>query len=166
VTNAPAKRYFRWPIAIVAMIALHATAMVVVIVHASRDPSFAVEPNSYQKALAWDAFSARRHASDLLGWSARAHTERMLDAGRTREIDCDIVDRAGHPVSGATVALLAFPHARGDQRTRISLRETEPGKYSAHAPMVRDGLWELRLVAQRGADVFTTTMLHTVEGPP
>lgn len=166
MTGVAAKKSLRWPLAIVAMIGLHAAGMVVVILIATKDPSFAVEPNSYQKALAWDAFSAREHASEVLGWTARVHTDRQLDAGRTRELDCEILDRAGHPVVGATAAMLAFPHARGEERTRIPLREVEPGNYSARAPLVRTGVWELRLVAQRGAEIFTKTVLHTVEGPP
>jgi nitrogen fixation protein FixH len=164
--TAAAKRSLRWPLAIVAMIGLHATGMVVVILVATRDPSFAVEPNSYQKALAWDAFSARRHASEALGWTARVHSDRQFDAGHMRTLDCEILDRAGHPVEGATAAVLAFPHSRGEERTRITLREVAPGDYSARAPLVRTGIWELRLVAQRGAEIFTKTLLHTVEGPP
>jgi nitrogen fixation protein FixH len=166
LTTAVGKRSLRWPLAIVGMILLHATAMVLVVLFAARDPSFAVEPNSYQKALAWDAFSARQRASLALGWTVRTRTGHTLDPGRARDIDCEIVDRDGHPVTGATVALLAFPHARGEERTRINLREVEPGKYAGRAAMVRTGLWELRFVAKRAGDMFTATQLHTVEDAP
>jgi len=151
----------RWPIAIVTIFCVHAAAMIGVILVATRDPSFAVEPNHYQKALAWDAFSARRRASQALGWTVSARSDARLDAARTRELDCRIVDRTGQPVTGATVALLAFPHARGEERTRLRLHESAPGQYVVRAPLVREGIWELRLTARRGSEVFTTTLLHT-----
>lgn len=155
------KKTLRWPIVIVAILGMHAAGMVGVILVATRDPHFSVEPNHYQKALAWDAFSARSRASDALGWKVSTRSDAQLDVAQTRQLDCRIVDREGMPVTGATVALLAFPHARGEERTRIDLRETEPGRYVARAPMVRPGIWELRLTARRGLEVFTATVLHT-----
>ena len=64
------------------------------------------------------------------------------------------------------VTLLAFPHARGEERMRVDLAETAPGHYTTRAGMVRTGIWELRLVAQRGDDSFTTTLLHSVGAVP
>jgi nitrogen fixation protein FixH len=156
----------RWPVALAGMIFLHAAAMVTVILVATRDPSFAVEPNHYQKALAWDAFSARNRASQALGWKATARTDAGLDANGTRGLEMDIADREGNPVRGARAALLAFPHARGEERMRVDLAETAPGHYTTRAGMVRTGIWELRLVAQRGDDSFTTTLLHSVGAVP
>ena len=159
-----AKKSYRWPVAIVGMLGLHAAGMVAVIMVATRDPSFAVEPNHYQKALAWDAFSARARASRALAWRVDASTDARLDAQGTRGLDLRIVDRSGAPVTGATVAVLAFPHARGEERARIDLREDQPGLYRARTAMARTGIWELRLTARRGQDVFTSTILHTVGG--
>ena len=156
----------RWPVVIVSILCLHAAGMVGVILVATRDPSFAVEPNHYQKALAWDAFAARAHASQALGWKASARSEGTADANGTRELDLRIVDRDGQAVTGATTAVLAFPHARGEQRSRIDLRESSPGNYRARAPMGREGIWELRLSARRGSDFFATTILHTVGATP
>ena len=159
--SAAAKGSLRWPIAIVGIIALHAAGMVSVILVATRNPSFSVEPDHYQKALAWDKLAARRQASGLLGWKAEVSSDVELDGARTRRLACRIVDREGKPVTGATVTMLAFAHARGEERVRFDLRETEAGVYTARAPMARPGLWELRLSALRGPDLFTTTILHT-----
>ena len=164
--NTTVKRSLRWPIAIVGIIALHATAMVAVIAIAIRNPSFSVEPDHYQKALGWDRLAARRQASDLLGWKAEVTTDMQLDGARTRGLACRIVDREGKPVTGATVAILAFPHARGEERVRMDLREAEAGVYAVRAPMARPGLWELRLSALRGPDLFTTTLMHTASTSP
>jgi len=151
-------------VAIVGLITLHAAGMVAVILIATHDPSFAVEPDHYRKALAWDASSARSRASQALGWTAGVHSEPALDAARTRSLDVALTTRDGSPVAGAQVALLAFPHARGDERIRLDLVEATPGRYSVRAPLVRAGIWELRLVARREGDTFTTTLLHTVGG--
>ena len=161
-----AKRSLRWPIAIVGIIALHATGMVAVTAIATRNPSFSVEPDHYQKALGWDRLAARRQASDLLGWKAEVTTETQLDSARTRRLECRIVDREGKPVTGASVAILAFPHARGEERVHLDLREAEAGVYDVRAPMARPGLWELRLSALRGPDLFTSTILHTARANP
>jgi nitrogen fixation protein FixH len=164
--STAAKRSLRWPIAIVGIIALHATAMVAVIAIATRNPSFSVEPDHYQKALGWDRLVARKQASDLLGWQAEVTSDAQLDGNKTRRLECRIVDHDGKPVKGATVAILAFPHARGEERIRMDLREAEAGVYAARAPMVRAGLWELRLSALRGPDLFTTTVMHTASTRP
>ena len=57
------KGSLRWAIAIVGLIALHAAGMLAVILIATRNPSFSVEPDHYQKALAWDRLAARQQAS-------------------------------------------------------------------------------------------------------
>jgi len=164
--SAAAKKSLRWPIAIVGIIGLHAAAMVAVIAIATRNPSFSVEPDHYQKALGWDRLAARKQASDLLGWKAEVTTDAQLDGARTRRLACRIMDREGKPVTGATVAILAFPHARGEERVRMDLREAEAGVYAVRAPMVRAGLWELRLSALRGPDLFTSTLMHTASTTP
>jgi nitrogen fixation protein FixH len=164
--NTTAKKSLRWPIAIVGIIALHATAMVAVIAIATRNPSFSVEPDHYQKALGWDRLAARKQASDLLGWKAEVTSDAQLDSNKTRRLECRIVDHEGKPVTGATVSILAFAHARGEERVRMDLREAEAGAYTAQAPMSRPGLWELRLSALRGPDLFTTTVMHTASPSP
>jgi nitrogen fixation protein FixH len=164
--STAAKRSLRWPVAIVGIISFHAAAMVAVIAIATRNPSFSVEPDHYQKALGWDRLAARKQASDLLGWKAEVTTDAQLDGAGTRGLACSLVDREGKPVTGATVAILAFPHARGEERVRMELREAEAGVYAVRAPMVRAGLWELRLSALRGPDLFTSTLMHTASTSP
>jgi nitrogen fixation protein FixH len=160
------KPSLRWPVAIVGIIVLHVAAMVTVILIATRDRSFAVEPNHYQKALAWDAFSARARASEALGWKIVSRTDAALDRAGMRGLQLSITDRNDKPLTGARVAVLAFPHARGEERIRVDLVEGEAGHYQAHAAMARTGLWELRVVAERGGDSFSSTILHTVGGSP
>jgi nitrogen fixation protein FixH len=164
--SAAAKRSLRWPIAIVGILGLHATGMVIVIAIATRNPSFSVEPDHYRKALGWDKLAARKQASELLGWKAEVTTDAQLDSARTRHLECRIVDPEGKPIAGATVSIMAFPHARGEERVHMDLRESDPGVYGVRAPMARPGLWELRLSALRGPDLFTSTIMHTAGANP
>lgn len=164
--STSAKRSLRWPIAIVGILALHAVGMATFVAVSTRNPSFSVEPDHYRKALGWDRLAARKQASDLLGWKTEVTSDAQLDGNRTRRLESRIVDREGKPVTGATVSIQAFPHARGEERVRMELRETEAGVYTVRAPMARPGLWELRLSALRGPDLLTTTVMHTTSPSP
>jgi hypothetical protein len=50
--------------------------------------------------------------------------------------------------------MLAFANTRSAQGIREVLRETTPGVYEASLGRARSGLWEVRLNAARGTDVY------------
>ena len=163
-TPLSAGRAWFWPIAIISLLSVHAIAMIVVVFIATRDPSFAVEPNSYRKALAWDNSQARRRASDQLGWSASIQTsDRPNELGR-RRITCRLTDKDGVPVAAATVRLEVFHHARAADRVQVSLMPEENGTYLADVPMKRAGTWEFRIAARRGNESFSTVATQQVGG--
>lgn len=167
-TNDPSRARttlaWRWPAAIITLLCLHAAAMVAVIVVATRDPSFAVEPNSYDKAVAWDSSHARRHASEQLGWAARIVTEGAADDLGRRLVRCELKDKNGVPVAAATVNVELFHHARAADRVQATLNPEPHGVYSAWVPMKRTGTWEVRVSARRGQEMFSSTITHDVEG--
>jgi nitrogen fixation protein FixH len=149
-------------VAVTSVLCIHALALGVVAVVATRDPSFAVEPNAYAKALDWDSSHAQRLASERLGWSAQFTVAPLANEFGERKLSCRIIDRAGNPVAGATVALTLFHLARAAHRFQVSLKPEGNGDYSATVPMRRLGLWELRLKASRGASLFTTVVTQQV----
>jgi nitrogen fixation protein FixH len=157
-------RAWFWPIAIIVLLSVHATAMLVVVFIATRDPSFAVEPNSYKRAVAWDSSQARRRASDQLGWSASIQTSDRVDLLGRRRITCRITDKDGVPVAAATVTLEVFHHARAADRVQVGLSPEENGTYSAELPMKRAGTWEFRIAARRGGELFTSVVTQQVGG--
>jgi nitrogen fixation protein FixH len=138
--------------------------MAVVIFVATRDPSFAVEPHSYGKAVAWDSAQARRRASDGLGWVATIDAEAATDLLGRRRVHCELKDRQGVPVMAATVTLELFHHARAAERVQVPLGAEDHGVYSALVPMKRAGTWELRLTARRGAETFSEVVTREVGG--
>ena len=61
-----------------ALLVAWAGANIAFVVITSRDASFAVEPNYYAKALAWDQTMAQQARNEALGWSVSAQS-----SGRT-----------------------------------------------------------------------------------
>jgi nitrogen fixation protein FixH len=144
-----------WPFLIVGLLAAGVAANVLLLVRASADPSFSVEPDYYAKAVAWDAHLAQLARSEALGWTAE------LTAG-TDGVMVRIADRDRRPVAGAAVTLEAFPLARGNQIVRGALDETSDHAYRAPLPIARRGLWEFRLTVRRGGDTFVAVVAHDV----
>jgi nitrogen fixation protein FixH len=125
------------------------------------DASFAIEPDYYRKALAWDEQQKLARSSRALGW----HAELMVAPGsdvpglRTR---VRLTDSAGEPVGGADFALRAVHNARAAQPFESRSTETEPGVYEATVPNTRAGLWEFTLTAARGAETFRDVVRREV----
>lgn len=120
------------------------------------DPSFAVEPDYYQKAVDWDAHRARQLESERLGWSADVH---VSDASR---LVIELADARGAPLRGADVRVESFHNARAAHISRHQLVEGEPGHYAVTVPPMRPGLWEIRVLAVRGADTYRRVVSHDV----
>jgi nitrogen fixation protein FixH len=125
------------------------------------DPSFALEPDYYRKAVAWDAQRELERQSRALGWHARLAAEPAPQA-RGVELQVQLSDATGGPLAGAAVHVHAFANARAARILEVSLLETTPGTYSAELPSSVLGLWEFRLEATRGADRFAEVLRHSV----
>ncbi|MFG0316370.1 MAG: FixH family protein [Planctomycetota bacterium JB042] len=129
---------------------------------ANSDPSFAVEEDYERKAAAWDDLARRRRASDALGWAADVST-RAGDRRGDAVVRVSLADRNGLPVEAAEVVVETFHNARASRVLTDVLRTTDaPGVYEATLPMRRPGLWELRITATRGEDVFLRTLRKSV----
>lgn len=150
-------RAWRWPLVIIGMLAAHATFLTWVAIVASSDRSFAIEPDYYAKGLAWDEQRAQLDANERIGWEARVTIGPATGVFGDRLLDSRLTDRDGAPILGATVTAEVFHHARGRDRLHLELLETAPGRYGVSAPIRRAGMWEVRLVVERGDDHFTHT---------
>jgi nitrogen fixation protein FixH len=150
-----------WPLMVVAMLAAQLALGGAAAYLATRDPAHAVTPGYHAKALAWDGEAQRRTASDALGWTAKADF-------KDGAVHVSLADRNGKPISNATVHAVVFHHARASDVRRVELQADKDGGYSAPFTMDRRGVWEIRLVAQRGADEFlwTESRDHSLGGSP
>jgi nitrogen fixation protein FixH len=159
------KRARWWPFFVIALLVGGAGANVALMVIATRDPSFAVEPDYYQKALRWDDAMAQERENAALGWSVEAGVDSATRSGSTR-IVLRVSDRDGAPVEDATVRVTAFHNARASQIVAATLAPTRGGRYSAPLPLDRPGLWELRVRVEQGDRIFTQTIARDVPRMP
>lgn len=153
------KKGWYWPWIVVAMLLVTVAANLTIIVLASRDPSFAVEPDYYRKAVAWDDHRAQDAANRALGWTMALEAVPALEAGvPSLRTEVTVLDREGVPVEGAAVSVEAFPIARASWIERAGLASRGGGAYAGALRWSRGGLWEFRVTAVRGDERFTRTL--------
>ena len=148
------KKGLGWPIGIAAILFTTVASNVGVILLTKDDPSFAVEPDYYRKAVEWDSTTARRARSDALGWQV---TPTVQVGGANSELALALVDANGAPITDAIVTGELLHIARAAQMQAVSFAATADG-YAATVQMPRAGVWELRLDATRGDQRFLRTV--------
>lgn len=127
------------------------------------DPSFALEPDYYRKAVAWDTQRELERQSQALGWHADLAAQPAPRA-RGLELRVQLRDAQQRPLAGAAVHVQAFANARAARVLEAALLETAPGTYTADIPSNVLGLWEFRVEATRGAERFAEVLRQSV--PP
>ena len=106
---------------------------------ATRDRSFAVEPDYYQQALHWDGVKGRDAANRQLGWTIALDIGHDVSVRGERSITCTLRDRSGQPLEEALIDLVAFAHARGNDRYSVVLQPYGGGRYLARIRMCLPG---------------------------
>ena len=119
---------------------------------ATGDPSVAIVPDYHTKAIAWDEELARRDASDRLQWRAVVQFADAADVTGGRLITVRLTHANGEPVLGASGAAKLYHHARAGTVQTVALTMQEAGIYVGRARIVREGLWQVELDLQRGAE--------------
>jgi nitrogen fixation protein FixH len=154
-----------WPLVLAGLLVGSAGANIGFMLIATGDPTFAVEPDYYKKAIDWDKTMAQEARNAELGWAVSARLEGAARPGQGRLV-ARVTDRAGAPVSGARVAVEAFPSARARQVVTAALEPEGNGVYAGGIPLERPGLWELRVRVTRGEQVFTRTLSQDLAARP
>ena len=143
-----------WPIGITGVLATTVAANLWVMRIANDDPSFAIEPDYYQKAITWDSTLAQARQDSILGWRLTPRLEVVAATGKTR-ISATLTDSSGTPISGAVVKVSALPVARASEVHEATLAATGAGEYTGQLDAQRQGRWELRFEVRAGATRFT-----------
>ena len=146
-----------WPAIIVTVLATYVVLALVAARVASHDPSFAIEPDYYRKAVTWDSSLAQDRRNAALGWRIIPSLG-PVGSGVATSFVLGIRDAAGAPVSGAAVSIEARQVAHAGDVVRAALVTGTDGAYAAQLPLARAGLWEVRIVAARGAERFVTSV--------
>lgn len=154
-----------WPAMIVALLVGGAGANVGLMLVATGDASFAVEPDYYQKALRWDETMTQEARNADLRWSIAVAFEPTARPGEVRLV-ARVNDRVGNAIQGAHVGIETFHSARASHVLTAALNPEADGRYSATLPLDRPGLWELRLRVERAGQVFTQTLLQDLARTP
>ncbi len=149
------KRHLFWPVLITSLICIHIVSVVTMVVVATRDRSFAVEPDFYVKGLNYDQTIQQRRDNALLGWSIKFGVSEPLTGTDLRNVTCRLFDRDGKPLEGAKIDLAAFAHLRGSNIESCVLLPHDAGQYVGTIVFADPGIWEFRLVATRGKETFT-----------
>jgi len=142
-----------WPAVIAGALTLHVVGSLMMVYVATSNESFAVEPDYYRKALAWDDKRAQDHRNAEFGWQLNFTVEPAAP-GHDPKIRVDLVDADGLPLNHAKVSLEAFANTQADKRFAVDLTAVDD-HYEINLPMRRDGLWEFRFEVTRGDDKFT-----------
>jgi hypothetical protein len=142
-----------WPFVIAGALALHVLGSLVMVYFATSNESYAVEPDYYAKALAWDSKRAQDRHNTELGWRLEFTVE-PAPPGRDPILKVDLTGEDGEAVVGARVAVETFSNIRRDEILTATLAPTESG-YEAAVPMRGSGLWEFRFAVKRDDELFT-----------
>lgn len=153
-----------WPAALIAVLATTVIANVVIYRMANNDPSFAVEPDYYQRAVDWDSAVARGERSLALGWVADVRLA-PPEAGHAT-LTVTLATRDAQPIDSVDVRAALSHNAEGARVFAVQLLPAGPGRYAARVPSTAQGLWRVDLVVTRGADVFSRRVIADNGTPP
>lgn len=155
------KRGWIWPVIIVGLLVAGVGGNIALMLVAHSNASFAVEPDYYQKALDWDQHRAQAATNRNLGWRIELSVDRDGAAPGHALLVAHLLDSEGTPLEGARIGVKTLHLARAADVQELALTEGPAGEYSAPMRLHRPGLWEFRLVVERGEQTFTD--LQTLE---
>lgn len=150
------KQGMGWPIGITIILGATVAANLWVMRVANDDPSFAIEPDYYRKAVQFDSTMAQERANLSLGWAARS-TIAPIAPDEATELAVALLDAQAAPLSGARVAVMARFNARANDTLTAVLTEAAPGHYRTTLPIRHPGEWEVRVDASKGGARFSTS---------
>lgn len=155
----------RWPVGISLVLTVTVAANAVLYHVAGADPSFAIEPNYYAKAVAWDSTAAQTKRNTALGWRlSPALTPFLPNVGA--RLSVTLADATGAPITDATVKVSALYNARAGTVLESTLRPEASG-YATILGVAHAGQWEFRFdVTRRGQHFTNTVRLDAVRVAP
>ena len=100
-----------WPIGIVVILGATIVGNLLMMRVAANDPSFAIEPDYYRKAVHFDEAMAQARRNRAIGWVVTPQVDPAA-SGRATGVHVLVRDRLGMPVTGARLTLMARFNAR------------------------------------------------------
>lgn len=154
--NTASKKGLFWALLPVGLLGSMVSGLLFMAYLASRDPSFALEKDYYAKAVRYDEEVAQRGRNSALAWQLQASD---VQSGTTRsQLVLRLNDAAGLPIADARLHVTALENARAAQQHAAKVAPLGDGSYSVELPARAIGIWELRVSAERGSDLFTQSL--------
>ena len=150
------KKGWYWPWLIGGMLLATAVSQGWMYWTATHDASMAIEPDYYNKGVAYDSVVAQRDASARLGWKITLTTGSLAD--HASDVGIMLSDSAGAPITGAHVTVAAINNVVGARHVESALSERGEGRYGAVLTLDRPGLWEFQIEVVRGRDRFAADL--------
>lgn len=155
----------RLPILVGAITLVSMVSVGLLIFRSGTDPTFAVEPDYYAKALNWDKQRRAAQESAALGWTAD-----LVSALPGPVAVLHLTDQSGARISDATITGIAFAHRNASRRAELKFTASaqEPGAYQATLPVDAQspaGLWRISIIAERGGQRFLVEQDVEVSAP-
>jgi hypothetical protein len=150
------RRGLGWPIGMATILALTVGANIWVATIANDDPSFAIEPDYYRKAVGWDSTMAQMRENARLHWRVEPLLGAFTPKGGA-SLRLQLSDSNGTPIRDATVHVAALYNARAGRVLEGTMLADTSVMYALQLPVAHRGEWEVRFDIQRGADRFTST---------
>lgn len=156
----PDKRGRHWPWAVGALLLLILTINVAVFLAATGDGGAVIVDDYYRKAVEWDAGQAELAASRALGWTATLSFREVPEGLESADgpgppntlVFVELADSLGRPVEGAAVTLEGSHRAH--ERAWRAPAVPREGGYGAAFRLGPAGLWDWRIEARRGEELF------------
>src|SRR5688572_28616544 len=101
----------RWALFPIGLLGILVSVQAVLFSLSRNDPSFAVEPDYYRKAVSWDQHAKQLATSARLGWQPSFD---VVSADGRASLRLTLVDKDAKPVADAAIGLTTFPNARAN----------------------------------------------------
>lgn len=152
------------PAVVLGLLGGHMVFIFTAITLGTGDPSFAVVPDYYEKAVDYDERKALLAQSAEMGWSIELTPAGQADAAGQRDLFVQFRGRDGQPVRGLSVQVTGYHVARAKQTVTMQCIEVVPGQYVGSARIMREGFWQFAVDAEVGDQRFASEVRQFVTG--
>ncbi len=151
-----------WPIGIAIILGATVAGNLAMMRVANDDPSMAIEPDYYKKAVAFDSSMARERRSNALRWRAITTLDPVV-AGAPTQVHVQLLDSMQLVITDATVHVVALYNARANETQSLTLQLDTGGRYSGPLTIAHPGQWEIRVEAVRnGARYMNSSRVEAI----
>lgn len=112
-----------------------------------------VEEGYYEKGRDVEKnFHKRMEARNRLGWDIRLQNPEQVISGQAGNYVVNIVDKVGLPLRDAKVTLQAYRPSDASADIHAIMDTVTDGVYQTRLNLPLKGIWDLKVVVQRGED--------------